>query len=236
MIDLHNWRTAEVGISRQLHPTLSDPRVAPLWRATDLAVHILYSSCAQHAVPGPCAHSADEHVLMWLGGRVLTNTLAAVRLLVVGYYGPSVALVRDNIETTMLLGLFEAAPQELAAWRDATDPKQRWRSFSPRAVRKKLTALNVWHRYDDYDLYTGWAGHPTPSPSRLFFSEERQRRMVGPFADAESAEVTLHAVMLASAHGAFQIVDVLKVDEQFKTETEELHAALQAWISSQAKS
>lgn len=51
---------------------------------------------------------------MWLGGRVLTKTLAAVRLLVVGYYGPSVALTRDSVETTMLLGLFHAAPEELA--------------------------------------------------------------------------------------------------------------------------
>ena len=166
---------------------------------------------------------------MWLGGRVLTNTLATVRLLVVGYYGPSVALIRDSVETTMLLGLFDAAPEELATWRSMRDSKERWRSFSPRAVMKKLVARNAWHRYEDYDLYTGMAGHPSPVASRLFFSDARQRRMVGPFTDSDVAKKTLHSVMLSASHGAYQIVDLLKVQKRFAAELKALDDALNAW-------
>ena len=229
-IDLGDWRDTEARISSDLRPIFGDSAVAPLWRVTNLSVHILYSSCAQHAVAGPCSHTEDEHILMWLGGRVLTNTLAAVRLLLVGYYGPSTALVRDSVETTMLLGLFDAEPEELTKWCSLTDSKERWKSFSPRAVKKKLTALNAYHNYEVYDLYSGMAGHPTPTVSRVYFSDARQRKMIGPFADQEAAKGTLHAVALSASHGAYQIVDLLKVQERFAGETKALDAALDEWI------
>jgi len=228
-IDLAAWWETEGRISADLRPVLGESRVAPLWRAINVSIHILYSSCAQHGVAGPCSHTEDEHVLMWLGGRVLTNTLATVRLLVVGYYGPAVALIRDSVETTMLLGLFDAAPEELATWRGMGESKERWKAFSPRAVMKKLIARNAWHRYEDYDLYTAMAGHPTPNVSRLFVSSQRQRRMVGPFADAEVAEKTLHATMLAASHGAYQMADLLKVQDRFKEELRSLNEALEDW-------
>jgi hypothetical protein len=226
---LQTWRITEAQIGSELRPTFTAAGMAPLWRATDVSVYILYSSCAQHGVAGPCSHTEDEHVLMWLGGRVLTNTLAAVRLLVGGYYGPAVALVRDSVETTMLLGLFEAVPEDLTLWRNITDSRERWRLFSPAAVKKKLVERKVWHRYEDYDLYSGMAGHPSPKASRLSFSDARQRRMVGPFVDPEVAEKTLHAVMLSAAHGAYQIADLLKVRDRFAAELKELDAALDAW-------
>jgi hypothetical protein len=232
-IDLGKWRDQEARITSELRHIFAEPVLAPLWRATNVSVHVLYSACAQHGVAEPCSHTEDEHVLMGLGGRVLTNTLAAVRLLLAGYYGPSTAQVRDSIETTMLLGLFEAAPDELAAWRSLTDSKERWAAFSPGRVRNKLDRLNVWHRYDDYNLLTGLAGHPTPQVSRVSFSDARQRRIVGPFVDAEVAKKTLHAVTISVAHGAFQITDVLKGQERFATELEELRATLRAWSSSE---
>jgi len=105
----------------------------------------------------------------------------------------------------MLLALFEAVPEDLAVWRGTSDSRARWRRFNPRTVRDKLAALDVFHRYE---------GHPTPKSSRLSFSEAWERRMVGPFADAENAEKTLHAVALSAAHGAFQVADVLRVRDR----------------------
>jgi len=166
---------------------------------------------------------------MWLGGRVLTNTLAALRLLLGGYYGPAVALVRDSVETTMLLGLFEAVPEDLSLWRSMTDSKARWKRFNPSAVKNKLVERKVFHRYEDYDLYSRLAGHAAPISSPLSFSEGRARRMVGPFVDTENAEKTLHAVTLAAAHGAYQLVDLLKVRDRFAAELKELDDALDAW-------
>ncbi len=229
MIDLLAWRAAEARLSDDLLPILAAKRVEPLWRATNISVHVLYSSCAQHGLAAPCSHTEDEHVLMWLGGRVLTNTLAALRLLVAGYYGPSVALVRDSVETTMLLGLFDAVPEELSVWRTMTDSKARWKQFSPSAVKKKLTARKAWHRYRDYDLYTGMAGHPLPTSSPLSFSEKHERRMVGPFADASNAHGTLHAIAVSASHGAYQIADLLKLRDRFAVEFTELNDALDAW-------
>ena len=66
----------------------------------------------------------------------------------------------------MLLALFEAAPAELSVWRNMTDSRTRWRHYNPSMVKKKLTKLAAYHRYEQYDLYTGLVGHPAPS---LFF-------------------------------------------------------------------
>jgi hypothetical protein len=227
--DLRAWQVAEAGITNELWPILAHARIAPLWRATNYSVHILYSSCAQHADAAPCSHTEDKHTLMWLGGRVLTNSLAAVRLLLAGYYGPSVALVRDSVESTLLLGLFEAVPEDVAVWRSMTDSRARWKLFSPAKVRDKLVERKVWHRYQDYDLYSALAGHPTPRSSRLFFSERWERRMVGPFVDTENAEKTLHAIALSTAHGAYQIADLLNVRDRFTAELKRLDEALHAW-------
>lgn len=226
---LGDWLDTEARISSELRPIFEG--LAPLWRATGLSIHILYSSCAQHAAAAmACSHTEDEHVLMWLGGRVLTNTLAAVRLLLVGYYGPATALVRDSVETTMLLDLFCAAPEELTKWRGMADAQDRWKSFRPGAVKKKLDALDAYHSYDRYDLYTGMAGHPTPTVSRVYFSDERQRRMVGPFADEVSARGTLHAIATTASHGAYQIAEILKVEHRFVDELQSLNDALDQWI------
>ena len=77
-----------------------------------------------------------------------------------------------------------------------------------------------------YDLYTGMAGHPTPKTARVFFSDMRSRRMVGPFADTDNATETLHHVALAAAHGAYQMADILKVQERLAAELEELNNAM----------
>ena len=146
--DLRAWQITEAGITNELRPILADASIAPLWRATNYSVHILYSSCAQHADAGPCSHTEDEHALMGLGGRVLTNSLAAVRLLLAWYYGPSVALVRDSVESTMLLALFEAVPEDLPVWRSMTDSRARWKLFSPAKIRDKLVERKV---LDDSD-------------------------------------------------------------------------------------
>ena len=89
-------------------------------------------------------------------------------------------------------------------------------------MKDKLTNLGAFHRYEEYDLYPGPAGHPAPTCSRLAFSEMWARRMVGPFADAENAEKTLHAVALSTAHGAFQTADVLKVNTRFEPDLKAL--------------
>jgi hypothetical protein len=176
MIDLLAWRDAEARPSDDLRPIPAAKRVEPLWRATNISVHVLYSSCAQHG-----------------------------------------------------LGLFDAYPEELSVWRTMADSKARWKQFSPSAVKKKLTARKAWHRYQDYDLYTGMAGHPLPTSSPLSFSEKHERRMVGPFADASNAHGTLHAIAVSASHGAYQIADLLKLRDRFAVEFTELDDALVAW-------
>src|SRR6266480_1588338 len=115
---LEAWWSTEQVVSGRLQTDLLDmASVAPLWRATDQAVNILYRTCAQEAPGHDCSHTEDQHVLMFLGCRSLTSTLASLSLLRTGYYLQALAVQRDLLESTLLLQLFAVTPDAIGRWR-----------------------------------------------------------------------------------------------------------------------
>jgi hypothetical protein len=230
MFDLLEWRRVEAMISKEISAALSDAHVAALWRAANVAVHVIYVSCAQQDMSASCSHTEDEHLLMFLGCRTLTNGLAAVRLLSAGYYGPSMALVRDSLETTMLLKLFRERPDEIQRWRDA-DPVTRLNDFRPKKLAGKLTASNVWHRHEEYQELSELAGHPTPQNAALAFSSARRRRMVGAFFDERTAGNVLLEITLALCDACYEILGALCLAERFESEWKEIEEAIDQWNS-----
>ncbi len=233
--DLAEWRKTEAHISASLVPVFCGPVLKPLWQATSYAVHILYTTCAQHGGGGPCSHTEDQRSLMWLGGRALTNTLAAVRLVLAGYYGPAIALVRDNLESTMLIQLFRERPHELAVWRTATSD-ERWNAFRPAKLKRKLNAHNVWHRHEEWEEYSELAGHPNPRASFLAYSPKHERRMVGPFTDEKVATHVVLQITLAACDACYQLLAALQWESRFADEWKAVEEAFDEWSAKSDKS
>lgn len=158
---LEAWWSTEEDVAIRLRAALFDAApLASLWRASNQAVDILYRTCAQEAPGTECNHTEDQHVLMFFGCRSLTSTLAALRLLLMGYYLQALTVERDLLESTLLLQLFAATPDAIGRWRTA-DARTRTRHFAPRAISEALGALGVPTRYDVYREYCELAAHPS---------------------------------------------------------------------------
>lgn len=225
---LRFWKSSEEAATSSLVSLFRGAELIPLWRATDNAIHILYTATAQHNVGGPCTHTIDEHTFMWLAGRAMTNTLAAVRLIVAGYYGPALALVRDVLVSTMLIQLFRERPNEMAIWRTATS-HERQNAFRPSKLKGKLNSHNVWHRHEEWEQYSELAGHPTPSAAYMAYSEKHARRMVGPFTDEKLATHVVLQITLAVCDVCYQLLAALQLESRYAAEWKMIEAAFDEW-------
>lgn len=188
--EFDRWGRTELEIGSRIRPALfNDPSSKFLLRAADKALKTLYRTCAQESAE-PCSHTWDQHTLMFLGCRALTDTLGAVRLLLAGYYLQALILERDVLESGFLLQFFKEYPDKIGLWRTA-DVRERMRVFSIGKISKKLDARGVRHRYDEYKEYCELAAHPTAQGRVLTHSKVLERPMVGPFFNEDTAKKVL---------------------------------------------
>ena len=226
---LESWWSTEASVSSRLGPALLDATpLAPLWRATNHAIHVLSLTCAQDAPGSACNHTQDQHVLMFLGCRSLTSTLASLRLLLAGYYLQSLAVQRDVLESTLLLQLFVATPDAIGRWRTA-DARQRLRDFGASAIAKALAARGVPTRYDVYKEFCELATHPSSVSRILTWRRDLSRQGVGPFVETESARKVLLEITLNCCDACNTILDALKDRERFATEWSAIEKAIDDW-------
>lgn len=90
--------------------------------------------------PFGCQRSDGSHLELHLLARANSNTKAAMRLLLSGYFAEASALIRSLSEIDDLLRLFLLSRESLEKFRDVSE-SVRGEQFGPAQVRHKLNAL-----------------------------------------------------------------------------------------------
>ncbi|WP_141683617.1 hypothetical protein [Rhizobium sp. AC27/96] len=126
----------------------------------------------------------DDVAILRLGIRVLNDAGAAASCAHSGYYQPALSMIRDIVEVSFLLDLFQRQPERIAEWRTSSEADRK-KKFKPVKIRETLDALdgrqeNV--RKAAYDFFSGHGTHIDPfmqlvSPDSL--------TMIGPFANEQ---------------------------------------------------
>jgi len=123
----------------------------------------------------------DDVVILRLGIRVLNDAGAAASCAYSGYYQPALAMIRDIVEVSFLLDLFQRQPEQIAEWRTCSEADRK-KKFKPVKIRETLDNLDGRQekvRKEAYDFFSGHGTHIDPfmqliSPDNL--------TMIGPFA------------------------------------------------------
>ncbi len=122
--------------------------------------------------------------LLRLGIRLFNTSAAATKLARCGYYQPAFTMVRDLMETELLLDLFSRKRVHLTDWRTLPD-RERMKRFTPAKVRTILDDLDGFverKRERAYSILSSYAAHPTPE-GWVVISPDNMTQM-GPFSDA----------------------------------------------------
>lgn len=109
--------------------------------------------------------SGDEATLKLLVRRLADVTLAALSLVLEGYYQSSLALQRDVLETGFLLEVFNRFPARIQDWRTLKG-RAHWDVFRPQAVRDALQDDEA-DRTSIYHNFCVYASHVTRPGSHL---------------------------------------------------------------------
>ena len=112
--------------------SLIDKEKTSTYNSVGILLQMLYklSVCAYGCRKG-------DHKIEYLTGRAYNTSLAALKLLRIGFYDESLGLIRSVAEIVNLLSLFRIDTEEYDNW-VSSDEKERIRNFGPAAVRKKL--------------------------------------------------------------------------------------------------
>lgn len=177
-------------------PSLGISTTACLECLGDVLAMMYEEASCFHGCPG------GDHLLQRLTARVVTNSLASLRLALVGYYDESLALTRNLGEIANLLFLFAAQPDLLQSWRVA-DEAQRKKDFTPFKVRLKLEELGLRPPVDQsrYGLLCEVGVHLVPSVSPQMFNEHGRPSLGAKF-QYEGLMCTLNELALAVAESA----------------------------------
>lgn len=105
-----------------------------------------------------------DHLIEYLCGRAVSQTMAALRLMRFGLYDEALLACRGVGEIANLLFLFSFEPTSFSEWVAAPEHLRR-RRFSPVAVRTRLEASRgiIPINEDRYNLLSGLAAHVNPS-------------------------------------------------------------------------
>ncbi len=162
----------------------------------------LYSEAA-------CLHGCKggDHFYQRLTARVVSHSLASVRLAMAGYYDESLALTRSIGEIANLLFLFAAKPSEVEVWRNSDDASRK-KYFKPVDVRMKIEGLGLKPpvEKEHYSLLCETGVHLVPSVSPQSFNEH-SRPSLGASFQFEGLMFTLNelAVVVAEAAACLSI-------------------------------
>ena len=196
----------ESGIEAQQDKTISETpelrdHIGIINAALDCISKLLYAS--DHS-------NDDELAALRLAIRCFNSSAASLRLLRCGYYQPSFAMVRDLVETTFLLDLFQRDKAALREWR-TLPAKERERRFSPFGVRKRLDDMDGYKeakRAAAYKMLSTYAAHPSPEGFRII--SPNNMTQVGPFPDAGLLTAGLQELSKHLAYSAIVIITLVE--------------------------
>ena len=114
--------------------------------------------------------STDELMVLRLAVRCFNSGAAALRLARLGYYNQCLSLIRDIIETALLLDLFGREPSAIAEWYTIS-PDERQKKFGAIRVRLRLEKIEEREgktplsRAETYKRFCTYGTHASPRVS-----------------------------------------------------------------------
>jgi hypothetical protein len=165
------------------------------------------ASC-QFGCPG------GDHLCQRITARVVSMSLASLRLALSGYYDESLSLTRSVGEIANLVFLFAARPAVLEEWRVADEPTRR-KEYAPVKIRLKLEAMGLKPpvEADRYSRLSEVGTHVVPALAPQAFNEHG-RSTLGARFQYEGLMVALNELGTATAEAAGCLSALLPVDER----------------------
>tara|TARA_R110000868_G_scaffold101801_1_gene280438 strand:+ start:750 stop:1481 length:732 start_codon:yes stop_codon:yes gene_type:complete len=149
----------------------------------------------------------DFKVLRILSIRIFNAFGASMKLALSGYFQNSAMILRDILETTFLLGMFQKDRCAIKRWREATSSKER-DEFRPVNVRKFLDhhdGFTGGKRREIYKLFSELAAHPNMKSVHMLRPKIGGDAVGGPYMEFP----TLQAVLSEMARLAVQIGEII---------------------------
>lgn len=138
-----------------------------------------------HAVLPP--QDLDQETIQLLGARLFNSMASAYGQLIRGYYQVAAQILRDVMEVTFLLRMFDHDRSQITRWR-AADARTLKKDFKPIAVRLFLEGYDEWQggnrRAAVYEMFCEYAAHATWKGFTLMGPTGGGKRTIGPFFDA----------------------------------------------------
>jgi hypothetical protein len=142
--------------------------------------------------------SDDELMVHRLAIRCLNSGAAALRLARCGYYNQGLSLVRDIMETMLLLDLFARERALVTQWRTAS-AAEREKNFGPVKVRLRLEELDTkngnepFRRNLTYKRLSTYGAHASPEGFALI--SPNMMTQIGPFPDAARMKALVEEIV-----------------------------------------
>lgn len=132
------------------------------------------------------AKDLDQETVQMLGARMFNDLSSAFGQLTRGYYQVAAMILRDVMEITFLLGMFDHDNTQITKWR-AADDKTLKKDFKPIEVRLFLEGYDQWkggnRRAEMYSMFCEYAAHATWKGFALMGPTGGGKRTIGPFFD-----------------------------------------------------
>ena len=143
-----------------------------------------------------------DHFWQKLTARIVSNSLASLRLALIGYYDESLSLTRSVGEVANLMFLFAAKPELVKFWQ-SSDDKHRKKHFGPVKVRLAIEELGHHPPIDEssYSLLCEVGVHIGPAVSPQAFSQQERPTLGATFRTGEFM-VTLNELSTVVAESA----------------------------------
>jgi hypothetical protein len=172
-------------------------------------------NCLDRALRTYDHRSTDELIVLRLAARCFNSGAAALRLARMGYYNQCLSLVRDLMEVTLLLDLFERDPSTISEWTKASEDG-RSKKFSPIKVRLRLEEIEKQNgktplnRQPTYQRFCTYGTHASPE-SFVLISPDMMTK-IGPFPDEGRLKAMIEEIV---QHLTFAVIVFLShLDEE----------------------
>jgi hypothetical protein len=180
--------------------------------------------CLDRALRTYSHRSIDELMVLRLAARCFNSGAAALRLARMGYYNQCLSLVRDLMEVTLLLDLFNRDPSTISEWTNASE-NGRLKKFSPVKVRLRLEDIEKkqgkppLNRQPAYQRFCTYGAHASPESFRLI-SPDMQTK-IGPFPDEGRLKAMIEEIV---QHLTFAVIVFLSHLDEENDDAVELRA------------
>jgi hypothetical protein len=181
-------------------------------------------NCLDSALRTHKHRSTDELMILRLAARCFNSGAAALRLARMGYYNQCLSLVRDLMEVTLLLDLFERDPSTISEWAK-TSEHSRFKKFSPLKVRLRLEEIDKQggrpplNRKPTYQRFCTYGTHASPE-SFVLISPDMMTK-IGPFPDEGRLRAMIEEIV---QHLTFAVIVFLSHLDEENDDAVELRA------------